>query len=395
MDEQSHELSAAGLSLRKTTSSLLSVLNESVFSIFTSTLDLGYFSWTPSGGYKKLYNVKSGDILKGIDYLGRPNQVLAINELCTKCPWKFSKSKSQSRKNVFPYDPSYLVPLHVAAKDRNVNLEKVDFLFGGSTLYMLATQNITSGCAFYAQLVPGTNILLVQKQQSYNQNLSDPGFQFERLVCGHYQQEDKGDYGTSHHLQILSIANRYKILVSAECDGVDKDNNPVEIKCKVKNKKTDEKTVFQMISSGSLSLYVGTKTKTAVTSIRSETLGSLIKSTIKSTNRAKQLERNLMTGLNNLREAVQAGALANGRVMILSFDGGRLKLNPFQLLPVESVVKDLLQTPAAPCTKLFSKESKLGIPKDEPDWERLSHLPDEVVVGMGYVPEDFCGFSSD
>jgi hypothetical protein len=67
-------------------------------------------------------------------------------------------------------------------------------------------------------------------------------------------------------------------------------------------------------------------------------------------------------------------------------------------LPVESVVKDLLQTAAGAARTKLSKESKLRMQyqsNDEPDWERLSHLPDEMVVGMGYVPEDFCGFSSD
>jgi hypothetical protein len=322
-------------------------LDESELSIFTDTIDLGYFSWTPIGGYKKLYNVQSADIRQGLDFHGTPAQVLSIDELCQKCPLIFSKGKSKSHKNEYPYDPSYVVPLHVAVTDRNVNLHQVDFLFGGSTLYVLATQSIVSGCEYYVQLVPGTNILLIQKQTSYKQNLSDPGFQFERFVCG--QQDNEGDFSSFHHLQVMTIANRYKILVSAECDGIDSDGNPVEIKCKANTEKDEVKTVFQMISSGSLSLYLGTKTKSklpTVKKVHSKSLGSVIKSALHRTNHIniKQLERNLLSALDTLDHAVQTGALAHERVMILSFNKGKLKLNPFQLIPPESVVKDLIKS---------------------------------------------------
>lgn len=393
MEELTQELST-GLSLQTTTPTLQAALDDSAFSIFTSTLDLGYFSWKPVGSYKKLFNVQSNDIRQGVDFHGAPSQVLSVAELRSKCPLKFSKRKSKSRKNEYPYDPSYLVPLYVAVTDRNVDLEQVDFLFGGSTLHMLATQSIRSDCEYYAQLVPGTNILLIQKYTSYKQNLSDPGFQFERFVCG---QQGNGDFNTCHHLQVLTISNRYKILVSAECDGMDSDNNPVEIKCKANTEKVEIKTVFQMISSGSLSLYLGNKTKLpSVTRVHSRSLGSVINSAFHNTDQVTRMERNLLSALNTLQEAVHAGAFAHERVMILSFVEGKIKLNPFQLIPPESVVKDLIQSRVS--RKKHSQggnERRLKPVDDNPDWERLRMLPDEMVVGVGYVPENFCGFDSD
>jgi len=388
-----------------TESGLEDVLSKSEFSIFSQVKDLGYFTWRLEGSSKKIFNVSTSDIQNGLDYHGMPSQVVPIDVLQKKCPRSFAKKKSKGWNNEFPYDPSYLVPLHVALTQRKLREEDVDFLFGGSTLNMLATQQI-SGCEYLAQKVPGTQILIVQKCHHYRQNLTDHGYQFERLVCGG-EFRDEGDSTTAHHLQAMTIGGRHKVLFSAECDGIDEEGNPVEIKCS-NPKNWSTKVAFQMISNGSLSLYAGSKNKTSLTSVKKLHVLKVMKTGIPQKKRLKQLEENILSGLRVLSEAIESGDFEHGRIMNLSFKKGRLTLHPHSLLPPESVIGDLLSNAKSapddaatasrkerPSSNRNPNAAFAQHPRPDPDWDRLRHLPDEMVIGMGYIPEDFCGFGSD
>ncbi len=63
---------------------------------------------------------------------------------------------------------------------RGVDLNQVDFCFGGSTLQMLATKDASD--PYFACRIPGTKCILVTKKKQYEFDLADLGFQFERCV---------------------------------------------------------------------------------------------------------------------------------------------------------------------------------------------------------------------
>jgi hypothetical protein len=350
---------ASKLSLNESSSSLPSSkklheeLSKARFSIFSDITDLGYFSWNPNGPYQKLHDVRtSGDIVKHIDYHGIPSLVEPADDLRKRCPLKFKKLKPQGKHNRYPYDKSFVAPLHVLVKTGRVesssSLEDIDFLFGGSTLNMLATKKIGSDDEYFAQLVPGTNIVVVKKHKVYKKNLSDNGFQFERFCYGGNFSDQVG-FESSHHLQVMTIgrddAASSKVMFTAECDGMDKEGNPVEIKLMDTSSTSKcEKTSFQMISSGSVSLYAGWNNKGTLAGVNSLSLSEVVSQAVsRNEGRVKLLEENILTGIRVLREAVDAGIFKTGRIMTLSFEKGLLRINPLSLFPDDSVVKDLLE----------------------------------------------------
>jgi hypothetical protein len=66
-----------------------------------------------------------------------------------------------------------------------LRLYEIDFLFGGSTLLMLAKKD-TEGKNDLAAMVPRTKFTLVAKQDEYIQNYADTDFQFEQFVRPDY-----------------------------------------------------------------------------------------------------------------------------------------------------------------------------------------------------------------
>jgi hypothetical protein len=135
-----------------------------------------------------------------------------------------------------------------------------------------------------------------------------------------------------------------KVLFAAECDGMDKEGNPVEIKLMdTSNTSKCEKTSFQMISSGSVSLYAGSNNKGTLTGVNSLSLSEVVSQAVsRNEGRVNHLEENIVSGIRVLREAVDAGIFKTGRIMVLSFEKGLLRINPLSLFPDDSIVKDLL-----------------------------------------------------
>ena len=337
---------------------LQAVLNDSPFTVFTRVVDYGYFSWTPKGPYKKLQVVTKSDISNGLDCNGKPAQVLSIDSLKQKLksPLKFKRlHHKETAKNLYPYDPSYLVPLHVAIVDRGINLDDIHFKFGGSTMHMLSTQSL-QGNEYRAQLIPGTKIVLIQKFEEYKINFSAEGFQFENFcTTGNLQPMKIEEMKSSIHLQQITILDKWNILVSAECDGMDPlHDDPIEMKCTTKTTR-NEKVAFQMISSGSLSLYGAEKdNKTAsLRGVHCIALEKILKDVFdtkekQTLRRVELLQKNFIHGLESIREAVDQGVFDNGRLMTIQFSSKdhKLKLNPVSLLPSDDVVKELLQPKA-------------------------------------------------
>lgn len=216
----------------------------------------------PVGQSKKLHEVTAEDLRKGTNFLAEPHLVQPVEVLQTKCPTKFKKEtlKRNNHHNAYPHNPSYLVPLYVAATNRGIDIDSIDFLFGGSILHMLATANIKNAVEYYAQKVPGTNVVVVEKKQSYTTNWNTFGYAFERFV-----REKSNTATTVMHLQVLTLGG-YRVLFAAETDGMDHDGHPVEITT-TKKQNWGIRVALQMISNGSHSLYAGTHNQNSLESI--------------------------------------------------------------------------------------------------------------------------------
>jgi hypothetical protein len=140
-------------------------LAKTPFRIFEPIADLGFFTWTPkSHAYKSLQDVSVEEIRSQIDVKSQPNQLADIARIAL--PHSFRSLPPQEHTNKYPFSQYYIAGLHVATQHRCLPLDEIDFLFGGSTLSMLANKD-TDGKNYLAAIVPGTNVTLVAKQDEY------------------------------------------------------------------------------------------------------------------------------------------------------------------------------------------------------------------------------------
>ena len=187
--------------------------------------------------------VTADDIRDGLE-TDDPVTQLALKDV--KLPVSFRELRPQrTSAGSFPFHGGMMACLHVAAK--RVDLQDIDFLIGGSILAFLCEKG-KKNAMYLAQKCPGTNIVVMSKHKTYEQNFGQRGFQFERLVTG---QEMYGlhDLTTHEHLQLLRIG-KFRVLVTAEVDAVDDQGRPVEIKSG-DPRFFGIKEMLQMISSGS------------------------------------------------------------------------------------------------------------------------------------------------
>lgn len=67
-------------------------------SIFHPLVDHAYFSWKASGGYKPLGDIKSeNDILRFIDYGGKPDRLKPITHIVTPKRFEYPPSTEHKR----------------------------------------------------------------------------------------------------------------------------------------------------------------------------------------------------------------------------------------------------------------------------------------------------------
>ena len=237
--------------------------------------------------------------------------------------------------NKYPYGQIDIGCLYVAAKHRGVDLNGIHFAFGGSTLEMLATKDAT--LPYITTRIPGTDCILVSKRQVYTQDLSDHGFQFERLVTGK-SVPDEGEVEFVEHMHLMKVGD-YDVLFCAETDAIQHES-PVEIK--VSNPRYwGTKVMFQMISSGSTRLCHGEKSRGTVTRILMRNLSTVAKEALAYSS-ISQLQKNITDGM----EAIDS-QLKHNELRKISFYGGSLKLLPTSerasaILPPSDVVKSLI-----------------------------------------------------
>ena len=324
-------------------------LESSKFTIFDSVSDLGYFSWTPKGPYKSLSQIRSAsEMIDMIDTDEKPNRIADIARINRSLPRDFESLPPQKHKNKYPFSHPYVVQLHVAVNHRGLNLEDVDFVFGGSTLGVLATSiNDKEDVEYFSALIPGTEIVMVTKASEYEQDYSAFGFQFERLVTGE-KFSDLHSTECIEHVHYMKIG-KYRVLLTGQTDAVDSSNNPVEISTSNPRWWGISK-MFQMISSGSIKFCAGNRRKKSLMNIKMMSLSEMISQALVRKD-VRQLEKNILQNMDKLAKLLKyasSGGLENRYApRRISFDGpgNKLELTLREdkgLLPPDEVVKDLL-----------------------------------------------------
>lgn len=313
-------------------------LAETEFRIFKPISDLGYFSWEieDDPGYKEISTLQSKeDIIRYINFDGKPDNLKPVNKI--RLPHRFkSMEQALEHDNKFPYGQIDIGCLYVAAKHRGVDMTKIHFAFGGSTLEMLASKDDSS--SYITTRIPGTDCILVVKRKIYTQNLSDPGFQFERLMTGK-DVPDAGTAGFVEHMQIMKVGD-YNVLFRAESDAI-LHGSPVEIKAS-NPRYWGTKVMFQMISSGSTKLCHGEKSRGTVTRITLQSLSTVVKESLEYSS-ISLLQENILEGM----QAIES-QLTHEELRKISFSGGSLKLIPTSdrasaILPPPEIVISLLE----------------------------------------------------
>jgi hypothetical protein len=154
--------------------------------IFTAISDCGYFGWRVSAKMNQpliLSNIQATtEITRHIVIDKVPQTLLSLKDLKVPCSFEMSL-EPDLYKSTYPYGQYDVASLYVASKHRKVDLDDMDFMFGGSTLELLATADDTTASSYLVCRIPTTkNEILVRKCKEYVQNFSDVGYQFERYV---------------------------------------------------------------------------------------------------------------------------------------------------------------------------------------------------------------------
>jgi hypothetical protein len=342
----------ATTSIAPTTSSnaLQEELQATHFTIFENIIDLGSFGWCATIGnsskvkYLKIQQATATKIKSHMDLDGQPDALMDLTGIQQQLPVDFCLPPPQKHINKFPFELPHIASLHVVAKYRRdaVDLAALDFVFGGSTLQMLATGKIDRSTSYVACKVPHTNAIIVKKHKVYSQDYADLGFQFERLVTGK-GMADRHNPMAVEHLQVIQMRG-FQVLFSAETDAVDETDSVVEIKAS-NPKMWGTKTMFQMISSGSTKVCIGTKSQGTLTRVAVKSLRDVAQTAVKSPRITAILEETILGNMTAIQEGMKD--YESGVVVKIQFQGAGkdLELVPIRgvdLLPAHGVIEELL-----------------------------------------------------
>jgi hypothetical protein len=322
-------------------------LNKTKFTIFTPLSDHGYYMWKPppvtSSSYCKLSDIPdAGSIKRHIELDALPPKLVPVSSL--RLPRSFlSLYSAKEFKNTYPYGQYHVASLYVASQRRGVDLNDIDFVFGGSTLEMLAQCDDSN--PYKAVRIPGTQkACLVVKSKEYTQNKGDLGFQFERLVTGESMNDVSADVMFMEHLHVMKVG-RYRVLFQAETDAVS-DDGPVEVTAS-NPYHWGTKSMFQLISNGCATMCQGIKDRSKqLVQVKHVPLSKLARDALMEASCA-QLEHNILQGLDALRDEMADSE--EGEEFRIQFSHNeslylesRSKKDGAVLLPPSEIVEDLL-----------------------------------------------------
>ncbi|GAX23405.1 hypothetical protein FisN_15Lu126 [Fistulifera solaris] len=312
-------------------------LDKTGFTIFRPISDLGFFEWKPDLKVHSPFNKVSVDELKRqLDVKGAP--ALLVETRSIRFPVALSYLSPQIYKKQYPLSNYEIVGVYVATKIRGLQLDEIDFVFGGSTLSMLANEN-ENGKKYLVTKIPGTSVGLIAKDDEYDLNLADSGFQFERVVTG--KRIDAREEPTfTEHLQLMQVGP-FKVLFIAEADAL-KDGEPVEVACSSPYY-WGIKKCLQCVSSGSPVLCHGTKYRgSTITSITMKALSAMYES---NSVQLRKAQKHIINALVDLKEQLENSTHSGDSEISFSYTGKinlRDQRGPSKLLPSFDLVKELL-----------------------------------------------------
>lgn len=346
LDQLLDKLSLDAKPVDKPNAEFLKELDKTDFTIFTPLSDHGFFLWKPppvasSASHTSLADINdSKSIVQYIHWKNaEPPSLVPPSRLSLPRSFVYGL-KVAEYKNMYPYGQYHIASLHVASRHRNVDLDAVDFVFGGSTLNMLAQRDQES--PYMVTRIPGTKkALLVVKNKMYTQNKGDFGFQFERLVTGQPMDVVPDEVEFVEHLHLMQVG-KYRVLFMADTDAVDDSGEPVEVTASNPYHWGTTK-IFQTISNGCPKLCQGEKDRSKrLVQVKMVSLSTLARDALKSASRSN-LEKNILEGMVALQKGM-ADAEENSAFLI-KFGSGGLKVEKStstSLLPSASIVKELI-----------------------------------------------------
>jgi hypothetical protein len=320
---------------------LIEAIKATKLNIYNPVADLGYFGWNQEGTYQELDEITADDVKKRLDIDGKPPIAVSVKQLLALLPEPFANLPPREYINKYPFKPPYVTPIHVAVRHRGVDMNDVDFVFGGSTLEFLSTwsrrdrDNVVT-------LFPGTTSIMIASHKEYKQDSSDVGFQFERFVTS---ESFRGEHRSteSSHLQLMDVAG-YRVLFSAQVEAMDQNKDPIKITCSNPYHLGTRK-LYQMLSSGSLTLYKGSKDNGSLTNVTADSFGQVASDGLRRVDVSKH-ELHMVQAMTGLLKERDEGRFEGGKVFKISFEDNALKLEPFTeadiLVPDSVIVKLIL-----------------------------------------------------
>lgn len=209
---------------------------------------------------------------------------------------------------------------------------------------MLANKN-ESRKIYLATKIPGTSFGLVVKDDDYDLNLADSGFQFESLVTGKPIGK-RSEPTFTEHMHLMQVGN-YNILFIAEVDAM-KDAEPVEVTSS-NSYFWGIKTCLQCISNGSPVVCHGNKYRGKISAFRgrleSITLKNLSALYEDEKDKLKKAEGEIVRALDDLKQEFENSNHSGDYEIAFSMNG-RLTLQPepgsSKVLPSLDIVDALL-----------------------------------------------------
>ena len=317
--------------------------------------DLGFFAWNPPpdvlGNDRingPMCTVNREIIDRMLDLNGKPPRILNIPQLNSDLnERRVQLGGGRAQKvnwNIYPFAYSSFVPLTVA-QERGCQLSKIDFHFTGSVLRFLFERKTCPGKTYLLHIKKG--IIIIQNLTTYISDLSDAGYAFERFMTGNL--ENGVDFKTVNHLRQITIG-LFDILITAEVDGIDDNENIVEIKTSARN----NEVWIQMLANGSNTLInlkkkQSRKDKNGKYILEAEYINKIdLEELMPNPSAQEQFLDNVINSLSQIMQQVQGGHIVERRDNFfmyyeISFDNNNSEIlvKPYNNLTVEKCSQDL------------------------------------------------------
>ena len=182
-----------------------------------------------------------------------------------------------------------------------MDLKALDFVFNGSTLEMLASKE--APVTYVATRVPGTQCILVQKDNAYTFCRGHYTNQFKRYVRGH-DMSDTSSCNSAMHMHLCKVGEN-SVLFSAMVDAIDADGMPVKART-YHPRYIGTAAMLQMISTGSTSLCHGETSRNLLNRVVIKSLSHVTKEAFAySSCNVEQVERNILDGMESIKNQIE------------------------------------------------------------------------------------------